>query len=168
MARNVGLRSIWERGAWRVRLLFMDHDGLRIPTERFDPVFALRGGYYDAAHLLLDPPAGRRSVLDLLASVYRVGPAIAARGRSRCLRAARAACRRTRTRLAVDPALQALFHEPSRAAVLAWQEATAAFVRSRRQGLTIEASLRAGADLLRDRGQPDDTADAFLANVGAV
>ena len=117
--------------------------------------------------MLLDPPADRRSVLDLLASVYRVGPAIAARGRSRCLRAARAACRRTRTRLAVDPALQALFHEPSRAAVLAWQEATAAFVRSRRQGLTIEASLRAGADLLRDRGQPDDTADAFLTNAGA-
>src|SRR6185295_7715069 len=31
VARNVGLKSVWEGGEWRVKIIFMDHDSVVIP-----------------------------------------------------------------------------------------------------------------------------------------
>ena len=31
VARNVGLRSVWDDGQWRVKIIFMDHDSVVIP-----------------------------------------------------------------------------------------------------------------------------------------
>ena len=31
VARNVGLKSYWQRGEWRVKIIFMDHDALVVP-----------------------------------------------------------------------------------------------------------------------------------------
>ena len=44
VARNVGVRTIWSQGKWRVRLVFQDHDNLVLPDEsqaEFWPMTAL-------------------------------------------------------------------------------------------------------------------------------
>ena len=40
VARNVGLRSVWEDGEWRVKLIFMDHDALTLPEVELGHFFA--------------------------------------------------------------------------------------------------------------------------------
>ena len=55
VARNVALRSVWEDGQWTVKLIFMDHDNLRLMNEEskdFRPAKALRGMKYDERYIL--------------------------------------------------------------------------------------------------------------------
>jgi hypothetical protein len=40
VARNVGLRSVWADGQWRVKLIFMDHDALSLPDADIGHFFA--------------------------------------------------------------------------------------------------------------------------------
>ena len=156
--RNVGLSSIWNDGAWRVRLVFMDHDMLSVPRDRFYPDAALWGCYVDVRYMLFDPPGNRLCELDLLETIYRVDQATALRGRSSFLTAAQASYQQTRSQLAADSRVQAMFKPEYLRDLLDWDDATAAFVLSRQLGRDEESSLSAGVDLLRARGQPE----AFL------
>ena len=161
VGRNVGLRSIWEEGAWRVRLIFMDHDMLSVPTDRFYPDRALWGCFVDVRYILFDPPSNRQSELDLLVSIYRVDEATTERGRSSFLTSAHAAYQRTRSHLAEDSLVQAMFEAEYLRDLLDWEDATAAFVSARQLGSDEKSSLCAGVDLLRERGRPEAYLDTF-------
>ena len=161
VGRNVGLRSVWEGGAWRTRLLFMDHDMLSVPRDKYQPDYALWGCYSDARYVLFDPPSGRRSELDLLATIYRVDGPTAERGRSEFLLAARGAYQRTKARLASDPKLREMFRESYRKDLLDWEDAYAAFVSARQRDSDPESALEAGAGLLRGRGHPEPVLERF-------
>jgi hypothetical protein len=160
VGRNVGLRAVWEGGAWQVRLIFMDHDLLIIPRERFEPGRALWGASVDATYLLFDPPSGRRCELDLLATIYRADAKALDLGRAALLNAARAAYRRTRQALETDPEVRALYRDDCLAQIFAFDDALAAYARARRRGETAEGATRIGADVLRGLGLGPE-ADAF-------
>lgn len=58
VTRNVGLKGLWSDGEWKVRMIFMDHDGLTIPGLKissdeveFDPAVLLKRTENDAAHV---------------------------------------------------------------------------------------------------------------------
>jgi hypothetical protein len=54
VARNVGLRSVWEAAEWRVKIVFMDHDGLSLPELDHGHFFAqncLPGILLDERHV---------------------------------------------------------------------------------------------------------------------
>lgn len=92
VARNVGLRSRWEAGRWRVRIAFMDHDQLHVGRDvSLDRL--LEGMREDRRYILGDGKGKGASGLGevgLLEAIYRVD-----RGVARCGRAAlRAAARR--------------------------------------------------------------------------
>jgi hypothetical protein len=161
VGRNVGLRSVWEGGAWWPRLLFMDHDMLSVPREKYLPDYALWGCYSDARYILFDPPSGRRSELDLLATIYRVDGPTGDRGRSEFLLAARGAYQRTKAQLASDPKLHEMFSEPYRNDLLDWEDAYAAFVSARLRDLDQESSSEAGVGLLRGRGHAESVLEMF-------
>ena len=161
VGRNVGLRSVWEGGAWRVRLVFMDHDMLSIPRERYVPDLALWGSYVDIRHVLFDPPSQRQSEIDLLASIYRVDGPTAARGRSELWQSARSAYRRTRASLATEPEVRTMFEESYLSDLLDWEEATEAFVNGRLVGQDQDDALHAGSELLRARGHIEETIGSF-------
>ena len=69
--------------------------------------------------------------------------------------------RRTRSRLATDPDVGAMFEESYRTDLLDWEEATEAFVNGRLAGQDGAEALAVGAQILRDRGQPDEAVDAY-------
>jgi hypothetical protein len=163
VGRNVGLRPYWTQGAWRVRLVFMDHDQLRIPLDGFRPDLALWGLFIDATHLALAPRSGRRSCLDLLATIYRVEDFEHCRGREAFLIAAREAFGRARDALRGDPRVRALYAPECLDASLAWDEAISEFVRCRCGGSDVAVSAEQGAELLRRLGRPRPEADSFPA-----
>ena len=54
VGRNVGLRSVWVEGQWRVKLIFMDHDALTLPDLEIGHFFAqnaLPGMLLDERHI---------------------------------------------------------------------------------------------------------------------
>jgi hypothetical protein len=105
VARNVGLRSCWEKGRWRVRILFMDHDCLRIGRDDSFPNPALlQGMWEDQWHIL-----GDRGEAAFLEEIYHVRSTLAETGRSALLAAARRSYRRTRAAMTRHPEVRPLF-----------------------------------------------------------
>jgi hypothetical protein len=85
VARNVGLRSVFEGGAWKLRVIFVDHDALRIPDRTDREIFPQelsRLIWDDYAHIAgtRSDPAPLRGTLRLLAGIYRVSPAVCRAG----------------------------------------------------------------------------------------
>ncbi len=87
VSRNVGLKSRWTNGAWRVRICFMDHDCMVLPmphTKAFEPERALLGMCRDEGHLL-GSTEGRKpcpGAIGHLNEIYRVSAEIQSEGLS--------------------------------------------------------------------------------------
>jgi hypothetical protein len=156
VGRNVGLKSVWENGAWRVRIIFLDHDQLSVPTGRFSALDVLRGWKRDAAHILGDPGQGRKCVTDWLAVIYRVDAAMAQRGRSALLCAAVDAACLTRDRLANDPQLRVFFKPDCLKDALDWEAAVIAYLHTRRLGGNAESAVTAGRERMEAQGCSED------------
>src|SRR6202011_11266 len=87
VARNVGLRAVWEDGKWEVRIIFMDHELTNITGKRmrhFHPKAALSGMHKDWVHIVGGWLGGvpRSGTVATLATIYRADAILAARGRA--------------------------------------------------------------------------------------
>jgi hypothetical protein len=162
VGRNVGLRAAWDRGRWRPRVIFMDHDLLLIDRDLFRPWGVIWACRRDAAYIFGNPARNQRGELDYLASIYRVGPAMQQRGRESVLRAARAAYRLTREKMAGDARVRSYFKPGVLDCVLDWDDAAAAFLRARGCGQDVESAGRAAAEWLRLRGRPEDVVGPYV------
>jgi hypothetical protein len=165
VGRNVGLRSVWDRGDWRVRLTFLDHDLLVVPRSGFRPDLALWGVFIDATYVVFTPPSGRRSELDLLASIYRISPATLELGRSSLLRAARSAYRRTRLQLETHREVRQMYEPDCLRDLLNHDDAIAGYARARSRGCQIEEAAQAAAEILRDAGHGEVPATSFAVTL---
>ncbi len=77
VGRNVGLRSVWVDGQWRVKLIFMDHDALTLPDLEIGHFFAqnaLPGMLLDERHIWgkANPALFPTSLVGYLLSIYRI------------------------------------------------------------------------------------------------
>ena len=113
VARNVGLRSCWEDGRWRVRILFMDHDRMRIGRDHlFEPHKVLRGMWEDQRYILGDgigKGSSGKGEVGFLGEIYRVAPEVVRSGRRALGVAARRAYRKTLSVMADHPEARPLF-----------------------------------------------------------
>jgi hypothetical protein len=80
VGRNCGLRSVFEDGEWRIRIIFMDHDSL-IFASRYEKIYSprpsVRAAGKDARFILGEHFGGPRTVrgeVDHLRDIYRVSP----------------------------------------------------------------------------------------------
>jgi hypothetical protein len=130
VGRNVGLKSRWEGGRWRVGIVFLDHDGMQVGTGRPlslpDMVHGMRT---DRIYLLGRPETGNPGSAGLLREIYRVGEETAGNGRTALLRAMARAYRRTLRTLRTDPQLRALWPEPFLAELGDWDRAVRQYLR---------------------------------------
>jgi len=108
VARNVGLRSVWDGGHWRVKIIFMDHDSLIIPSfseKDFYVPEALRWMMLDETYIW-----GRGSVLGTvghLREIYRITDEL----HEQTIALARSALKKlTRRRRAHSQAIQSCEH----------------------------------------------------------
>jgi hypothetical protein len=84
VSRNIGLRSEWSGGQWRVRLRFMDQDDLHLPDPRLDdfsPDGLLKGMLLDQKYVSgSESHPNPKSSLFALRQIYRVAPPVYAAG----------------------------------------------------------------------------------------
>jgi hypothetical protein len=113
VSRNVGLRTVWSGGAYRVRLVFQDHDNLALPSageREFRPASALLPTMLDARYI-----HGREGDVRLeyevhaLNAIYRAGEALRAAGQARLRRSIRSAYAKTQRALQKDPRARSRF-----------------------------------------------------------
>ncbi len=125
VARNVGLKSFWDKGQWQVKIIFMDHDALAIPAPH-DEKFYARGGIpnmaFDDAYIWgkASPKQFARSEFGCLQSIYKIGKEADAEGQALARRVLKEAYRKTQHELLGNPKLRSVFHEAFLDRLLDW------------------------------------------------
>jgi hypothetical protein len=158
VARNVGLKSVWEKGDWRVKLIFMDHDALSLPD--------LENGHYYAQTampaVLLDerhawgranPALFPESLVGYLLSIYRIDGKLEQRAQRLAEEELRAAYLKTQQAILNDVRLQAFFSDVFRSRVFDWDDFVRGYLNGRSE--KWEKKMR---KLFADKGYE---ADAF-------
>lgn len=157
VARNVGLKSVWERGRWQVRLIFMDHDNLQMygrETRNFHPETALAGMSLDEEYFLgaSNEEYTVEGSLQLLGEIYRVGEPVGKRGASVFRRALKDSYLRTHQQLEVSTQLQRLFDKVFLKRLRDWDAFVRIYLRARRGSARHERWKEEAGELLRSRG----------------
>ena len=130
VARNVGLKSRWEKGRWRVGIVFLDHDGLHLGgVDHLWPQDMVQGMRTDQNFLLGRPRAGSPGSADLLRQIYRAGEETAQRGRAGLLRAVRHAYRKTQRAVRDDPRLRSFWSPAFLSELGDWDAVVRRYVR---------------------------------------
>jgi hypothetical protein len=115
VGRNCGLRSVFEDGQWRIRIIFMDHDSL-IFASRYEKIYSprpsVRAAGKDARFILGEQFGGPHPVrgeLDHLRDIYRITPATERRGLAALRDAMKDAYHRTQHAMHHDREVRRMF-----------------------------------------------------------
>ena len=127
VARNVGLRSVWEQGRWKVKLIFMDHDALSLPdleNGHFYAQTAMPAMLLDERHVWgrANPALFPVSLVGYLISIYRIGSDIEARAHELAEKELKAAYDRTHQAMLNDKRLRAFFSDVFMSRLFDWDE----------------------------------------------
>jgi hypothetical protein len=124
VARNVGLKSYWSEGDWKVKIVFMDHDAVTLhgPAEQFfyaDSVIETMAT--DESYIWgRDPRHFPGSELGYLQRIYRIGKKIDRAGDALARRRLKEAYTKTRIALQTNQQLRSLFHKRFLDRLLDW------------------------------------------------
>lgn len=127
VARNVGLRSVWEAGEWRVKLIFMDHDGLSLPEMEHGHFFAqnsLPGILLDERHIWgrANPGLFSGTLLGCLQRIYRTNAKLEKRAQKLAEAELKAAYQKTQQALTTNKTLRAFFNGTFLSRLFDWDE----------------------------------------------
>ena len=157
VARNVGLRSVWERGRWHLRVIFMDHDNLQTNecTPRdFQAVGILKSLSADEIFIWGGPDDDSRGNNEMRAlnAIYRPGAELVSKGKRQFRDAARAGYRATHAALEREPGLRPLFDEAFLKRIRDWDAVIAGYLRARVRAGGLDAWREESRDVLRRKG----------------
>lgn len=136
VARNVGLRKVWAEGRWTVKIIFMDHDNLRLKKtspKDFKPAKTLRGMRYDERFILGRPEEDPHDegLVYFLEHIYRVEDEDKTQGMAAFKTALRHAYRATQDTLARNAELQTRFHKTFVPWIQDWNSLVRQYLRAR-------------------------------------
>jgi len=115
VARNCGLRSVFEEGEWRVRMIFMDHDSLAFASayeKSYTAGPSLGAATRDARFILggeIGGPPPVHSEIDYVRDIYRVNRRVEREGMDAFRRAMKDAYDRTQHAIVDDPEVGNMF-----------------------------------------------------------
>ena len=161
VARNVGLRSVWEQGQWKVKLIFMDHDALSLPDLEHGHFFAqtaMPAMLLDERHVWgrANPALFPVSLVGYLMSIYRIGSGLETRARALAEEGLKAAYHKTHDAMLNDRRLRAFFNDIFMSRLFDWDE----FVRGYLGGQS-ETWKRKMTKLFADKGYNADAFDYY-------
>ena len=125
VGRNVGLKSYWHKGEWKVRIIFMDHDAM-VLSEPGDGQFYAKGALpnmtIDERYIWgrSNPKRFARSALGCLQGLYRIGNEMDAQGESIIQSALKDAYKKTQSQLLTNERLKPLFSKVFIERLLVW------------------------------------------------
>jgi hypothetical protein len=114
VARNVGLKSYWDGGEWKVRIIFMDHDALMLPgshIEKFYAMGSVPNMAFDDSYIWgrSSPKQFARSEVGCLQSIY--GIADKTQGQTLARAVLKEAYRKTQDTMLSNSRLRSSFHK---------------------------------------------------------
>ncbi|HEX6283791.1 MAG TPA: hypothetical protein VFZ71_02910, partial [Pyrinomonadaceae bacterium] len=165
VARNAGLRSVWEEGEWRVKLIFMDHDALSLPELEHGHFFAqnaLPGILLDERHVWgrANPALFTGTLVGCLQRIYRISGSLEKSAQSAAEKELQAAYRKTQQALATNTKLRAFFSETFLSRLFDWDEFVAGYMNGRDDGWQKRMKR-----LFADKGYEPDTFDTYAETV---
>lgn len=110
VARNVGVKSVFEGGEWKVKIVFLDHDALHISggrTRHYRPLLSIPYMAYDEKYLFGDHKV--RGSVEALRAIYRVNQTVESEGRIALNNELGVAHRKAREGMRSNPGLNGLF-----------------------------------------------------------
>ncbi|MCI0557723.1 MAG: hypothetical protein MN733_04455, partial [Nitrososphaera sp.] len=131
VARNVGLKSFWDAGQWKVKIIFMDHDAVVIPgpqDREFYARDALPGMILDETYIW-GRSGSTLGTVGHLQGIYRISDKLYQRGQALARTALKKAYKKTQHKLASDPELRALFDQVFVERLLDWDTLVRAYLR---------------------------------------
>lgn len=170
VARNVGLRSVWEDGHWRVKLIFMDHDAMSLPELEHGHFFAqnaLPGILLDERHIWgrANPALFPTTLVGCLHQIYRTGAQVKRKATLLAQSELKAAYRKTQGELATNAKLRAFFSDVFLNRLFDWDQFVTGYLNGRdRRWRTKMKEMFAGKGYEKD--QYDDYAQAVDKNKG--
>jgi DUF971 family protein len=161
VARNVGLRSVWEAGEWRVKLIFMDHDALSLPEPGQGHFFAqnsLPCMLLDERHVWgrANPALFAGTLVGCLQSIYRPNTALETEAQVVAAAELRAAYRKTLSALSSNNKLRGFFSDVFLGRVYDWDQFVAGHLNGRDEHWQTEMKK-----LFAKKGYEADTFDVY-------
>jgi hypothetical protein len=164
VARNVGLKSYWQRGEWRVKIIFMDHDALVVPGPQDQDFYArdlLPCMTLDTTYLWGRPGAMLGSV-GHLRSIYRTSDEVFQQGLALSRKASRKAYKKTQHRVLSDPKLRVLF-EPSFVERLPdWDPLVKGFLKHKPETTALSTWKDQMKEMLLGKGNDEHVVDCYF------
>lgn len=168
VARNVGIKSVWEDAAWRVQILFMDHDSLQLGTHDapFDPLSAAMGMALDATYIFgwqgQSQGTEIKGSTEYLEEIYRASPELRSHAQERLFAAARQALRSTQDALLRDREVQRTFHPAFAERSREWLRLLASYFDAARRGVDTSVWDAEARHWLGERSTTPALVDAYL------
>jgi hypothetical protein len=133
VARNVGLKSYWKGGEWKVKIIFMDHDAVthHCDSEKFFyadsaiPTMALDESYIWGRN----PRHFPTSELGYLQRIYRIGKTIDTKGDALARETLKEVYVKTRSALQTNKRLRNLYHKRFLERLLDWDIFVTGYLR---------------------------------------
>ncbi len=161
VGRNTGLRTVWENGAWRIRITFMDHDGMTLIGQNL-AWFHPRGTLADQRgdhHFIFgrNTRAVRmKGALGFLQMIYRTGEAGRKEGVVTLKRAMKEAFDRTRESLRTDPEVRERFNTSFIDRLEFWHEMVSGYLQTNKSRAARARWRRKTEETMRALAYPDD------------
>lgn len=133
VGRNVGLRSVWVDGQWRVKLIFMDHDALTLPDLEIGHFFAqnmLPGMLLDERHIWgkANPALFPTSLVGYLLGIYRIDSRLEAEAQCIAENELLRAYKKTQQAIVNDRKLRAFVNDVFVERLLDWDQFVAGYL----------------------------------------
>jgi hypothetical protein len=170
VARNVGLKSRWQSGYWKVRIIFMDHDLLWVPGQSnndFDPKISLEGMRLDDGYLFEDEsaPNQARGVIGTIERIYRIERPLRSAGTDAFENALAEGYRKTRRQMVTSPTVRKMFSQQVLVNIADWESIVWDRLETRKSGLDPHAWSCKAIAFLRERNYMPEAIEKWIALV---
>lgn len=172
VARNVGLKSYWHGGRWKVRLVFMDHDCLNLADKSdrdFHSVHAYNGMATDARYIGADliHTTERQTAVYFLREIYRAPQPLYEEGRRGLYEAVRRSYKATHVAMLTNPRLGKFFHKTFLERLRDWDKVVASYFAMKSNGANVEAWKQKVRRTLKEKGYPKNVIEGHLKTIDA-
>ena len=166
VGRNVGLRSVWENGDWKVKVVFMDHDALVVPgpySEDFSAHRGLPSMRIDERYIWepVHPDLFPTSIAGYLRSIYRIENQQEDEGRSLVTRVLKDTYKKTQQALLSDPQLRSFFNPTFLRRLLIFDTLAAGLLEAKPESSSWQAWKKRMAHLLDGHGYSSNAFERY-------
>ena len=171
VARNVGLKSYWSDGQWKVKIIFMDHDCLSVVDESerdFRPLDAFNGICTDARFIggnVIATKFLRQTAVYFLSEIYHVRKNIRHEGEALLHSSIQKAYKATHEAMLKEPELQKFFHKVFVERIRDWDKVVKSYLTKKPQGPGLDSWKKSMRRLLKKKGYPQWLIETHLTTV---